>query len=72
QSPVDKIGLATSTFYMFTDFGAGIGPFVLGIMVPIMGYRYLYITMAIVVIASIILYYFMHGRKAIHYPSTSN
>ena len=72
QSPVDKIGLATSTFYMFADFGAGIGPFVLGIMVPIMGYRYLYITMAIVVIASIILYYFMHGRKAIHYPSTSN
>lgn len=72
QSPVDKIGLATSTFYMFADFGAGIGPFVLGIMVPIMGYRYLYITMAIVVIASIILYYFMHGRKAIHYTSTSN
>ncbi|MCE5130534.1 MFS transporter [Staphylococcus saprophyticus] len=72
QSPVDKIGLATSTFYMFADFGAGIGPFVLGIMVSIMGYRYLYITMAIVVIASIILYYFMHGRKAIHYPSTSN
>jgi hypothetical protein len=28
QSPVDKIGLATSTFYMFADFGAGIGPFV--------------------------------------------
>ncbi|NWK83588.1 MFS transporter [Staphylococcus sp. GSSP0090] len=72
QSPVDKIGLATSTFYMFADFGAGIGPFVLGMMVPIMGYRYLYITMAIVVIASIILYYFMHGKKAVHYPSTNN
>jgi len=64
QSPKAKIGLATSTFYMFADFGAGIGPFILGILIPLMGYRNLYVTMAILVIFSIALYYFMHGRKA--------
>ncbi|SCS21141.1 MFS transporter [Staphylococcus caeli] len=64
QSPKAKIGLATSTFYMFADFGAGIGPFILGILIPLMGYRNLYITMSILVIFSIVLYYFMHGRKA--------
>ena len=64
QSPVKKIGLATSTFYMFADFGAGIGPFILGVIIPIMGYRNLYITMAALVILSIVLYFLLHGKKS--------
>ena len=60
QSPVEKIGLATSTFYMFADFGAGIGPFILGVIIPIMGYRNLYITMAVLVVLSIVLYFILH------------
>ncbi|WP_436966190.1 MFS transporter [Staphylococcus shinii] len=68
QSPIDKIGLATSTFYMFADFGAGIGPFVLGVVIPLMGYRNLYLTMSILVIVSIILYYFMHGKQRARQP----
>ncbi|MDW8567283.1 MFS transporter [Staphylococcus shinii] len=68
QSPTDKIGLATSTFYMFADFGAGIGPFVLKVVIPLMGYRNLYLTMSILVIVSIILYYFMHGKQRARQP----
>ncbi|MGW7898626.1 MFS transporter [Staphylococcus shinii] len=68
QSPTDKIGLATSTFYMFADFGAGIGPFMLGVVIPLMGYRNLYLTMSILVIVSIILYYFMHGKQRARQP----
>ncbi|MDW8570230.1 MFS transporter [Staphylococcus shinii] len=68
QSPTDKIGLATSTFYMFADFGAGIGPFVLGVVIPLMGYRNLYLTMAVLVIVSIVLYYFMHGKQRARQP----
>ncbi|WP_426703977.1 MFS transporter [Staphylococcus shinii] len=68
QSPTDKIGLATSTFYMFADFGAGIGPFVLGVVIPLTGYRNLYLTMSILVIVSIILYYFMHGKQRARQP----
>lgn len=68
QSPTDKIGLATSTFYMFADFGAGIGPFVLGVVIPLIGYRNLYLTMSILVIVSIVLYYFMHGKQRARQP----
>jgi MFS family permease len=64
QSPKDKVGLATSTFYMFTDFGAGIGPFILGILIPFVGYRYLYILMGVLVIIALIGYYFLHGKTA--------
>lgn len=68
QSPTDKIGLATSTFYMFADFGAGIGPFVLGVVIPLIGYRNIYLTMSILVIVSIVLYYFMHGKQRARQP----
>lgn len=62
QSPPNKMGLATSTFYIFTDFGAGMGPFILGIIIPFLGYRYLYIVMGILVFIAGVLYFFLHGR----------
>ena len=39
------MGLATSAFYIFADFGAGMGPFILGIIIPFIGYRQLYMAM---------------------------
>lgn len=62
QSPTSKMGLATSTFYIFVDFGAGMGPFILGLLIPFMGYRYLYLAMAGLIIIAMILYFFVHGR----------
>ncbi|KMY48616.1 MFS transporter [Peribacillus loiseleuriae] len=64
-SPKHRMGLATSTYFIFTDLGVGIGPFILGFMIPVIGFRGLYVTMAIVVFACIFLYYFLHGRKAV-------
>ena len=64
QSPKKKIGLATSTFYMFTDFGAGIGPVLLGLIIPLTGYRSLYVIMAILVVFATVLYFALHGKKA--------
>ncbi len=69
-SPKSRIGLATSTFFMFADFGAGFGPFLLGFLIPLTGYRNLYETMAIVVVAATVLYYFLHGRKKSHETSS--
>jgi len=62
QSPTSKMGLATSTFYIFVDFGAGMGPFILGLLIPFMGYRYLYLAMVGLIIIAMILYFFVHGR----------
>lgn len=62
-SPPEKIGLATSTFYIFADLGAGAGPTLLGILIGSVGYRNLYMLMALLLVGVIVLYYFMHGRK---------
>jgi predicted MFS family arabinose efflux permease len=66
SSPDHRIGLATSTFYAIAEMGIGIGPFFLGFLVPVIGFCGLYINMAGVVIASMCLYYFVHGRKVKH------
>lgn len=63
-TPKHRYGLATSTFFVCLDSGVGLGPFFLGYLVPIVEYRGMYLTLAIVVGLSIILYYFLHGRKA--------
>lgn len=62
-SPPEKIGLATSTFYIFADLGAGAGPTILGIVIGSFGYRNLYFAMAVLLILVIGLYYLLHGRK---------
>jgi len=62
-APRNRMGLATSTFFMFADFGAGFGPFLIGFLIPVLGFTNLYIMMAVVVLAATVLYYFVHGRK---------
>jgi MFS family permease len=63
-SPKERMGLATSTWFIFLDGGIGIGPFILGFLIPFMGYRGLYLIMAVVLFACLFLYYFLHGREA--------
>lgn len=63
ESPRHRVGLATSTFFVFMDSGVGVGPFLLGFIIPIVGFRGLYFTLAVVVFASIFLYYVLHGKK---------
>ena len=58
-----RFGLATSTYFIFVDLGFGVGPYLLGSLVPFTGYRGLYLMMTIVILATIPLYYFLHGRK---------
>ncbi|SFD38891.1 MFS transporter [Clostridium uliginosum] len=64
-SPKHRIGLATSTNFIFQDLGVGIGPFILGYFVPLMGYRGLYMMMAVVAFICLLLYYYLHSKKAI-------
>lgn len=62
--PPHRLGLATATFFIFVDLGIGVGPYLLGSLVPFTGYRGLYLMTVIVTLASVVLYYFLHGRKA--------
>lgn len=62
-TPTHRMGLATSTFFIFLDAGFGFGPYILGSIIPITGYRTLYIILGALVILTIIPYYFLYGRK---------
>lgn len=61
--PRRRFGQATSTFYIFFDFGIGLGPYLFGGIVPLAGYGGLYLASAGAVVVSIPLYYLLHGRK---------
>ncbi|ASK62257.1 MFS transporter [Virgibacillus phasianinus] len=62
-TPPRRIGLATSTYYIALDAGLGFGPYVLGFIIPLTGYRNLYIMMGVLVLITTVIYYFMHGKK---------
>ncbi|PCF85264.1 MFS transporter [Staphylococcus delphini] len=62
QAPRHQVGLATSTFYIFLDFGAGFGPFLLGYIISMWGFQTLYVAMAILALIALVLYYVVHGR----------
>ena len=62
-APTHRLGLATATYYIFLDVGFGVGPYLFGSLVPFTGYRGLYLMMAMVILATIILYYFLYRRK---------
>lgn len=61
--PPHRLGLATSTYFVLLDLGFGIGPYLLGGLVPYTGYRDLFLLMVGVICAAGALYYILLGRK---------
>ncbi|EGQ2872120.1 MFS transporter [Staphylococcus pseudintermedius] len=59
----DQVGLATSTFFIGLDVGVGFGPALLGMILPVIGYRMMYVAIGIILLLCIILYAFIHGRR---------
>ncbi|WP_404328688.1 MFS transporter [Mesobacillus maritimus] len=62
-TPPHRMGLATSTFFIFLDAGLGFGPYLLGLFVPMMSYSTLYMILGAFVLASTGLYFVLHGKK---------
>ncbi len=62
----ERVGLANSTYYMFSDIGMGIGPMVVGFVIPYLGYRGMYAVVGIIALVCIGLYYLFHGKRAAH------
>lgn len=54
---------ATTTFYIFFDLGIGLGPYIFGHLIPSMGYSGMYLTLSIVVLASVGIYRIVHGGR---------
>lgn len=58
-----RMGLANSTYFICMDLGLGVGPLALGFLVPLVGFKGLYSSMVLVILAGIAAYYLLHGRK---------
>lgn len=63
--PEEHIGLATSTFFIFIDLGVGVGPYLLGSLVPAHGFSSMYYGAAVIALAAVPLYYGLIGRTGI-------
>ena len=63
NAPKHRMGLATSTFYILYDTGIGMGPFLMGFLIPLTGFRGLYLVMVVLVACSIGLYFLLHGKR---------
>jgi len=61
-APLHRMGQATSTFYVFSDTGLGLGPLFCGLLIPLTGYRGMYGVMAAIAAASLMIYHLLHGR----------
>ncbi|MCC4722544.1 MFS transporter [Salinicoccus sp. RF5] len=62
-TPHHRMGLANSTYFIALDLGLGLGPLMLGYIVPVSGYRGMYMVLVAVILAGIAVYHFMHGRR---------
>jgi len=59
----NRVGVATATFLMFFEAGAGFGPYLLGLVIPATGYSVLYAILGIIGVLTSVLYYYLHGKK---------
>lgn len=65
-TPQHRMGLANSTYFAFSDIGMGLGPLVVGFIIPFTGYRGIYMVLAIFAAVCLLLYYLLYGKKAAH------
>ena len=60
-----RMGLATSTFFIFLDASLGVGPYLLGLTISAVGYRNLYWGMAALAVLCGGAFYLLHGRHVV-------
>lgn len=61
----ERYGQATATHFIFLDFGIGLGPYVLGFLVPGAGYNGMYLVCALLALLCFPLYRQVYGKHAV-------
>lgn len=56
----ENLSKVNSTFYIFIDLSVGIGPLILGSMLPFTGYRGMYMALALLALTCVLLYYLIY------------
>ncbi|ANF81822.1 multidrug MFS transporter [Acinetobacter sp. NCu2D-2] len=62
STTLDRMGFATSTFFIFLDAGLGFGPYFIGMALDYIDYSQLYFYSSIAALLCIACYYVLHGR----------
>lgn len=60
----ERLSVANATFYMLLDCGVGVGPIILGVIVPLIGYSNLYMLMAAVGMIAFALFLAILRKRA--------
>lgn len=63
SASIERMGFATSTFFIFLDAGLGFGPYFLGMALNSISYSTLYMYSAIASLLCIVIYYALHGKN---------
>ena len=63
KSPARRYGVTTSTFAAIVDLGSGLGPSIMGMILAFAGYREMYLICAFISLISLVMYWFIHGRR---------
>ena len=63
KSPARRYGVTTSTFAAIVDLGSGLGPSIMGMILAFAGYREMYLICAFISLISMVMYWFIHGRR---------
>ncbi len=63
ESPAYRYGVTTATIESVCDFGLGIGPYILGIVLPLTGYQDMYVICAGIGLLSMLIYWAVHGHR---------
>lgn len=64
STSLERMGFATSTFFIFLDAGLGFGPYFIGMSLDYIQYQELYFYSAIGALVCIVIYYLLHGRQS--------
>jgi len=63
RSEPRRIGVAMATFFLMFDLGVGVGPILLGALLPRLGLQGMYLALAGLMVATIAVYAGVHGRR---------
>ena len=64
STSIERMGFATSTFFIFLDAGLGFGPYFIGIALSSISYSELYLYSGFAAFICIGFYYILHGKKS--------
>lgn len=59
SSPSIRAGVATATYFLALDVSVGIGSFILSLAAGQLGYRFMYLASAVVIVFTTLLYYYL-------------